>query len=183
MKVDSTALKALGVLELHPPISGRPFVMSHFVEDKSKGSLFDTIGSHCSTFQGRRMLNEWLRQPLLDRRLINERLDLVELLLASSAYVARKDLRNYLSLFPDLLRMAKRLERGSASLQEVARLYQVIKSLSKLLHLLSSLASIPAMEVKSGIDVLRLQFVYPLHVSDAPSVSSLNRKLSKIWSH
>lgn len=122
------------------------------------------------------MLNEWLRQPLLDQRLINERLDLVELLLSSLAYVTRKDLKNYLSLFPDLLRAVKRLERGSSSLQEIVRLHQVVKSLSKVVYFLSSLSNIKSTELKSGIEIIRSQFLYPLQATQV-QISYLFRKL------
>lgn len=71
----------------------------------------------CKTAQGRRLLGQWIRQPLRDLALIKERHDIVD------AFIKDEELRSVvtedcLRRVPDLQQLAKKLARRKAGLYE-----------------------------------------------------------------
>jgi DNA mismatch repair protein MSH2 len=77
----------------------------------------------CRTPMGKRLLARWLKQPLTDVAAISERHDVVASLLADAEL--REALRGaQLRALPDVERLAGKLERRGASLQDLCRLYQ-----------------------------------------------------------
>lgn len=83
--------------------------------DSSSFSLFGFL-DHCKTASGSRTLNQWLRQPLTNRELIENRLDLVEMFVECPE--GRHRLReNVLRGIPDITKLLKKLVRARSSLQ------------------------------------------------------------------
>ncbi|KAF8966003.1 MutS-like protein, partial [Entomortierella lignicola] len=124
MKLDASAVRALNLMP--GPQDGANKSMS----------LYGLLNK-CKTTQGGRMLGQWLKQPLMDIAAIEKRQTMVE------AFVLDSELRQnlqetHLKMIPDLHRLAKRFQRGVASLQDVVRAYQVVIRLPGLVGALSS---------------------------------------------
>lgn len=93
-------------------------------------SIFGVL-DHCKTAQGKRLLAQFIKQPLLDKAKIDERLDLVEAFFMDATVrdAVREDV---LRKMPDLNRIAKKFYRHKATLQDVVRVYQAVELLPRL---------------------------------------------------
>ncbi|KAD1443141.1 hypothetical protein E3N88_42819 [Mikania micrantha] len=109
MRLDSAAMRALNVMESKT--------------DANKNfSLFGLMNRTCTSGMGRRLLHMWLKQPLLDVKEINIRLDLVQAFVEDTAL--RQDLRQHLKRICDIERMVRIIEKRKASLLHIVKLYQ-----------------------------------------------------------
>ncbi|CAH0399806.1 unnamed protein product [Chilo suppressalis] len=124
LHLDAAALSALNVF---PELGD-----SSHTPSRSLYGLLD----RCRTQQGKRLLAQWLRQPLRDIYLINERLEIVELLVNSSQLRLQLH-EDHLRRIPDLQALARRLTRKKANLHDCYRIYQAIKRLPSLLQCLA----------------------------------------------
>lgn len=123
MRLDASALRALNLMP-NP-------------QDGAKSmSLFGLLNK-CKTAQGSRLLGQWLKQPLLDIQHIRERQDLVQVF-AEDTELRQSVQEDHLKSVPDMHRLAKRFQRGFATLQDVVRAYQVIIKLPGLQACLES---------------------------------------------
>ncbi|CDH49315.1 dna mismatch repair protein [Lichtheimia corymbifera JMRC:FSU:9682] len=124
MRLDASALTALNLMP--SPREGSNKTMS----------LYGLLNK-CKTAQGSRLLMQWLKQPLLSLGEIGKRHDLVEMFYGGTEL--RQSLHNdHLKYVPDLHRLAKRFQRGIASLQDVVRIHQVILRLPAIILCLES---------------------------------------------
>lgn len=111
MRLDSAAVRALNVMESKT--------------DANKNfSLFGLINRTCTAGMGKRLLHMWLKQPLLDVNEINCRLDLVQAFVEDPEL--RQNLRQHLKRISDIERLMRSLEKKSANLLHIVKLYQVI---------------------------------------------------------
>lgn len=109
MRLDSTAMRALNVMESKT--------------DANKNfSLFGLMNRTCTAGMGKRLLHMWLKQPLLDVKEINSRLDLVQAFVEDTAL--RQDLRQHLKRISDIERLMHNLEKKRVGLQHIVKLYQ-----------------------------------------------------------
>ncbi|CAI5466357.1 unnamed protein product [Closterium sp. Yama58-4] len=109
MRLDATALRALNV-----------------TESKTDGNrnfcLMGLMNRTCTAGMGKRLLNRWLKQPLVDEEEIKFRLDVVQSFVESGGM--RQEVRGHLRRMPDIERLTRRLEMRRAGLQDVVKLYQ-----------------------------------------------------------
>lgn len=109
MRLDAAALRALNVTESKT--------------DANKNfSLFGLMNRTCTQGMGKRLLNRWLKQPLVDVAEITRRLDTVQAFV--EGLELRQELRSHLRRMPDIERLVNKLEKRKAGLQDVVRLYQ-----------------------------------------------------------
>lgn len=87
------------------------------------------------TAPGRRLLRAWLRHPLLDKSLIEHRLDAVEALVRDAPL--RADVRKALYKIHDLERLATRLSSGGASARDLTALARSLSLVPELVTLLN----------------------------------------------
>jgi DNA mismatch repair protein MSH2 len=127
MRIDESAIKSLLLLPSN--------------EDRKKEKSYSLYGllNHCKTFQGSRLLAQWIRAPLLDKGTIDQRLEIVESLIQNSQLrntVRESQLRG----MPDLARFIKKLIRDSANLQDLAVTFDAI---GRCIQVADTLRSLP----------------------------------------
>lgn len=92
----------------------------------------------CKTNQGRRLMRQWLKQPLRNIDSIRDRHDIIESLVENQE--ARMALHNdHLSVIPDILMLTNKVSRKRATLQDVFKIYQVVLRLPNLLKIMGDL--------------------------------------------
>ncbi|KAI8089690.1 muts domain V-domain-containing protein [Halteromyces radiatus] len=124
MRLDASALSALNL-------------MPNPQDGSNKNMSLYGLLNNCKTAQGGRLLAQWLKQPLLNLDEINQRQDLVQMFIQDTEL--RQTLQeSHLRNIPDLHRLAKRFQRGSANLQDVVRIYQVVIRLPAIVKVLKA---------------------------------------------
>src|SRR5690625_7652411 len=88
---------------------------------------------------GARTLKKWLERPLMDRRLINERLQIVDDLY--SAFMERDMLREALKSVYDLERLAGRISFGNVNARDLIQLKQSLHSIPQINEILRGFSS------------------------------------------
>ncbi|CAH1176302.1 unnamed protein product [Phaedon cochleariae] len=131
VRLDNAALYALNVF---------PKVMSHNVETiqsitASKTSSLKGLLDNCVTPQGRRLLDQWLKQPLKDYNAINDRLDIVEALVkdTETRTVLLKDI---VPRIADLTPLLRKLSCKKTNLQDCYRIYQTLNNIPSIVQVL-----------------------------------------------
>jgi DNA mismatch repair protein MSH2 len=120
MRLDAAALVALNVFPSP--------------QDSDKSMSLAGLLNRTRTAMGARRLLQWLRLPLLDRKAINARLDIVQLLVERPVVLG--GVRDALRGTGDVDRLVKRLQKKTATLQDVVALYQLVVRLPTLIDAL-----------------------------------------------
>jgi DNA mismatch repair protein MutS len=132
LRLDETAVKSL---ELFEPLSG------------SGPTLFSTL-NETRTAPGRRRLRAWLRSPLQDAALIEERLAAVALLYQQAG--ARANLRAALYRAHDLERLAARVAGARANARDLVALARTLELVPEIAQALAELT--PVGEAASNVN-------------------------------
>lgn len=147
MKLDSAAVDALCLLP-------KPDLPSQY------GSVFGVL-NRCRTKMGARLLDRWIRQPLIDHIEVNKRLDLVEVL-KNSTVNRNRLVDGPLKAVPDVDSVIERILRKRAGLSEVYRLYLFFKTLPNFTSVLTEL--LETTESEQLASVIRGKFIEPLEI-------------------
>ncbi|GJM94985.1 hypothetical protein PR202_ga11673 [Eleusine coracana subsp. coracana] len=140
MRLDSAAVRALNIAE------GKTDVNKNF-------SLFGLMNRTCTVGMGKRLLNRWLKQPLLDVNEINNRLDMVQAFVEDPEL--HQGLRQKLKRISDIDRLTHSLRRKSANLQPVVKLYQSCMTVSFIKSVLQQYDG-------QFSELIRAKFIVPL---------------------
>ncbi|KAK9875018.1 hypothetical protein WA026_005828 [Henosepilachna vigintioctopunctata] len=142
VRLDNAALHALNVF---PQVGSNTIEDSVLNPNQSKSSSLLGVLDYCATNQGKRLLSQWIKQPLCDHNLINERLNVVD------CFITNMELRTSLAKdclprLPDMLLLLKKLSSKKAKLQDCYKIYQTVSGVP---YLLSSLKKADNKYVKS----------------------------------
>lgn len=115
MQLDGTAMIALNLL---PPSSGK-------IEN---GSVLQVL-SRGNTMMGKRVLERWIRQPLLNKNAIEKRLNVVEFFV-QEASLREELMQDGMRGLPDLDTLVHKLDvrRSSFTVNDLVRLYDAAKT-------------------------------------------------------
>jgi DNA mismatch repair protein MSH2 len=124
MRLDSAVVRALNLMPNPQEVS-----------QNRSSSLYGLL-NQCKTAMGSRLLNMWIKQPLLDIRQIKTRHDLVE------AFVEDMDVRDgvrehSLRRVSDIRKYVKKLQRGTPSIKDMVELYDTVHKLPTIINLLN----------------------------------------------
>lgn len=188
VRLDNSALYALNVF---PKVL--PQITDGFSnQNSSKTSSLKGLLDNCVTPQGHRLIEQWIKQPLKDYNLINDRLDIVETFVkdAESRNLLTKD---KLTRLADLIPLSKKIACKKANLQDCYRIYLTNSVLPSIVHILRNTENkciremliIPLNEIISDVEnfqkmieqTLDLEFV---ERGEYLVKSSFNEDLSKL---
>lgn len=133
MKLDLSTMKALNI-----------FPQSTTSNSKSVSSIFELLNK-CKTMAGSRLLSQWLKQPLTNLGLIEERQELVSQLLENTT-LRTFLVQTWLYQVPDIKRLFKKIHTGMSKsssnenkkLEDIVRLYQLVLSIPDLINMLQA---------------------------------------------
>lgn len=127
MRLDAAAVRALN---LFPPVGSGNSSSALNGMSSAPTSIFALL-NHCKTPGGSRLLSQWIKQPLICVDDINNRHILVNWFFQNSGLVG--NIRgNFLTNVPDISRLVRKLSgKRYSGLDEVVRLYQLVKKLDE----------------------------------------------------
>lgn len=147
MKLDSSTMRALNIFPnaSNPgsTVSSASSAAPQLAASTSISSIYELLNK-CKTANGSRLLSQWLKQPLTNMSLIEERHALVGQLVEDTnlrIYISQ----DWLSKVPDVKRLLKKMANGvkrvsgneNKKLEDVVRLYQLVLILPDLINMLT----------------------------------------------
>lgn len=130
----------------------RNLELTETLRDKQKKGSLLWVLDKTKTAMGARKLREYVEQPLLNKALIEERLDSVEALNAS--IITREELREYLNSIYDLERLMTRISLKTANPRDMLSFKNSIKYLPDIKNLLTELDAKRFKEIFKDFDIL-----------------------------
>jgi DNA mismatch repair protein MutS len=114
-----------------------------------KGSLLWLL-DETMTAMGGRLLKQWIDRPLLDRQKIEQRLNMVELLM--NHYFERQELRELLREVYDLERLAGRVAFGNVNARDLIQLKKSLKQVPAIQEVIAKLNDDGAQTLAQALD-------------------------------
>lgn len=114
-----------------------------------KGSLLWLLDKTVTAMGGRR-LKQWIERPLIDRVIIEKRLNLVDILL--NQFFERQEIREQLQQVYDLERLAGRVAYGNVNGRDLIQLRKSLQQIPVILDTLSKLDNPYITELKEHLD-------------------------------
>jgi DNA mismatch repair protein MutS len=114
-----------------------------------KGSLLWLL-DETMTAMGGRLLKQWIDRPLLDRQKIEQRLNMVELLM--NHYFERQELRELLREVYDLERLAGRVAFGNVNARDLIQLKKSLKQVPAIQEVIAKLNDDGAQALAQALD-------------------------------
>jgi len=114
-----------------------------------KGSLLWLL-DETITAMGGRLLKQWIDRPLLDKRKIERRLDLVETFI--NYYFERQELRERLRSVYDLERLAGRVAYGNVNARDLIQLKKSLQQIPEIKEIVQKLHNVDAQSLAIEID-------------------------------
>lgn len=139
MKLDITARRNLELVET-------------MRTQEKRGSLLGVL-DRTRTAMGKRLLRNWIEQPLVQLAPITRRLNAVDELVSRS--LMRSDLQELLSEIYDLERIMTRVVYGSANARELRSLQQTLSYMPAVRQVLSETNSAELVAIRDSIDPLQ----------------------------
>lgn len=135
------------------------------------GSLVDVL-DRCKTAMGSRRLKQWVKEPLIDKGLIEARLGAVDELVSHP--ITRNNLRAFMTSVYDLERLISRVSLGRASVKDLLALKQSLSMLPDVKTELADVSDDPYIKrLDNKIDAL--DDVYDLldsSIADSPEAAA-----------
>ena len=138
MKLDLTARRNLELLET-------------MRSQEKRGSLLGVL-DHTKTAMGKRLLRNWIEQPLVQLAPITRRLNAVDELVRHT--LMRSDIQEMLNSIYDLERIMTRVVYGSANARELRSLQHTLSYMPSLRQVLADAQSVELSAIRDAIDPL-----------------------------
>ncbi len=123
-------------------------IMQNIRDGSTRGTLLSVLDKTKSA-AGSRLLKKWLREPLLEQTLLEQRLDAVEMLITEM--ITREEISGLICGISDIERLIARVQYGTAtprdlislrqSLQLIPQIQQLVQKLSQKFSAISSFTS------------------------------------------
>ncbi|WFD33172.1 MSH2 protein [Malassezia sp. CBS 17886] len=172
LRLDNAAMQALSL-----------FPDTHGAGPSQRTTSVFGLLHRCRTAQGTRLLQQWLKQPLVQEHAIRNRQALLQIFVDDME--TRQLLQEeYLRVLPDMLRISKRFQRGAATLEDVVRCYQAVERVP---GLVDALAGIPIASAEDRV-LFASTFVAPLrelheHLSKLVEMVEMTIDLDELAHH
>lgn len=122
------------------------------LQDNTKRNSLLSILDKCDTPMGSRKINSWLEFPLIDKKDINTRLDMVEFLTLN--HDKMESISCILSTIYDLERILSKISFKNANARDLLNLRNSIKNLPKLKEILENIKNINFINLYNKFDTL-----------------------------
>ncbi|MBM7650088.1 DNA mismatch repair protein MutS [Bacillus ectoiniformans] len=130
--------------------SKRNLELTETIRSKGKKGSLLWLLDETMTAMGGRLLKQWVDRPLIDRTHIEQRLNMVETLIAS--YFERQEIRECLKEVYDLERLSGRVAYGNVNARDMIQLKKSLQQIPVLKDLLSQIDSADIRQLSNKID-------------------------------
>lgn len=132
--------------------SRRNLELTETIRDKQKKGSLLWVLDKTKTAMGSRMLRGFIEQPLIDKKMISDRLDHVEAFIKHP--IGREEMREYLDMVYDLERLMTRISYRSANPRDLLAFRQSVSILPHIREILKDFPKARFMPIYDALDPL-----------------------------